>query len=318
VRDAFGVSESKHMELMEKIRERTCPEACVDGDDESGTKPFSMLSPKIKNYENLNAHCDLLKILLKHELETSNTPHHFWIGKFSFLASTVLSLHADFQFLNEIQISFARWLAYIDVHRQYPLHLNVFEDLLDNIIDVYKDDESSTALLPARMSSTLTFIPACFGFPAAPTKNGVKVEDFKNRLSDHLKTKDDEIIKQFWNSYNILTETFLKFIHDINYKHLDEDNVIPKPLVLKDIFNIVNRVKKIFVPKDIEQLNFEELLKKALIDGTAEHFQRNINRRALKKSNKGDIRIDELIRLIKFSEQQMNETVNEHAHVFEA
>ncbi|KAG5671638.1 hypothetical protein PVAND_001829 [Polypedilum vanderplanki] len=320
VRDAFGVNECKHLELMEKIKQREKPEDCVKADSgeiDSSTAPFAVLSPKIKNYESLNAHCDLIKILLKHELETSKTPHYYWMGKFSFLASKILSLHADFQFLDELQVSFAKWIAFVEIHRQYPLHLKVFEDTLDKIVDVYKDEETSTALLPARMSTTLTFIPACFGFTGA-IKPGLKIEELKNRTSDHLKIKDDEVIKQFWNSNNLLHESFLKFIHDLHYKHHDEENVIFKAIILKNMFEIVNRIKKIFLPKDIEQLNFEKLLKNALNDGTTEHLKRNMKHRALKKSRNCKVRLDELIRLLKFSEEHMKSIVNEYAHVFES
>ncbi|KAL7046708.1 hypothetical protein ACKWTF_002691 [Chironomus riparius] len=313
VRDAFGISIAKHDESLDRVKAKTAPETNVnqeENESKANKQSFCLLSPKIKNFEYIEAHCALLQILLKHELETSKIPPFFWSGKFNYFATKVLSIHTEFRFIDEPYTSFARWAAYSEIHRHHPLSLQIFNKLLDNIIDVYKDEFESAALAVPKMS----FIPACFGFIGNIT-TGVPEIEAQNRCSDQLKTKDDEVVKLFWNSAYKLQDAFLDFIHNLHYKADEEESFI-KIVVLRNIFEIVKRIDKVFLPRDVDERRFVDLMTKSLTDGTIEHFMRNVNQKILKQTKNNEKRLEELIRVIKFVQEHFKQFVEEFGHVF--
>lgn len=315
--DAFGISLSKHDEFLDRVRGKPAPEENVNDEGnktDSNVQSFCMLTTRVKNYENIEAHCALLKILLKHELETSKIPRFYWTGKFNFLAIKILSLHAEFRFIEEPYESFAKYAAYTEIHQFHPLNLGIFQKLLDNIIDVYKDDNESMALANPKMAKAASFIPACFGLIGNIT-NGVTEIDVKNRCSDQLKTKQSDVVKLFWDSSYKLQDAFLNFIHNLHYKP-DDDEDIQKIVILRNIFEIVKRIDKLFLPRDIEERKFVELMKKSLSDGTIEHLMKNVNRKILKQTKKNEKRLEELIRIIRFVQEHFKQFVEEFGHVF--
>lgn len=293
VRDAFGVDEMKHEELLEKVKE------LHSGD-------FSVLSEDC-----FMSHVNLLKILLKHELESSKIPQHYWCGNFSFLASTILSLHADFQMLKEPVISFARWVAFTHIHHQYPLSTRTFKNLLDIMIDVYEESVEVTITPRSRKSSIL---PACLGL-TGPSFQQKALEAASNRCCDQLKTQDDEIIKSFWKSSQKLSEAFTKFIRNIHYKNEEIEQVE----ILRDIFEIEKRIEKVLPMnfKCISDPRFIELVKKALSEGTAVHLMKNIKKRAL-KSFRNEKRLCELIRVMKFAEDHLKIMTIKYSEIFKS
>lgn len=323
IQDAFVISDSKHQELMEEIKTLPKPEQHINEEDESPNEAFCMLSENVKQHENLSAHSDLLKVLLKHELEISKTPQHFWIGKFSLLGSKILKLHAEFQYIDELCMTFAKWTAFIDVHQQFPLNSQVFNDLLDKMIDVFNDEDLALSSLPMKSilpTTALSFIPECFGF-STPVTNGLKLQRQEIRGRDHLKTSDPEIIENFWTSSKKLNETFLKFVRDIHFEPSAEDPM-NKVIILENIFKLVKRIEKISSPHNIENIFvssiFLKSLKESIDDGVQKHLKRNLNRKALKRSFDYEVVLEELIRLVKFAEKHYDRIVKIYANVFES
>lgn len=311
------MSLSKHNELLDKIKAKTAPEVIINNDEnvaETNGQSFCMLTLKTKNIEKIEAHCALLQILLKHELETSKIPQYFWNGKFNYIGTKILSLHSDFRFIEELNISFAKWAAYIEIHQHHPLNLNNFHKLLDSIVDKYKDDNECTAVASPRLSLAANFIPACFGF-TGNIPNGVPEIDAKNRCSDQLKSKENDVIKLFWDSSYKLQDAFLNFIHNLHYKPA-EDEDISKIVILRNVLEIVRRIDKLFLPRDIEERKFVELMIKSLCDGTIEHLMKNVNQKILKQTKKNDKRLEELIRVIRFIREHSKQFVEEFGHVF--
>lgn len=297
VRDAFGVTRDQHNNLIYKVKE-------LKQDSLNYTVLSKDLQFAYKSYTNL------LKVLLKHELEGSQTPFYYWKAKFSLIASKILSLHAEFLSIEEPLTSFARWSAFISIHCQFPINLKTFHDLLDVIVDVYEEPEEvqpSTPFRGVRMSLSL----ACLGIKNSPTS--VSRKAVSNRCGDELKIKDLKVIKSFWESSNQLTHSFTKFIRGIHY----DDPELDKIEMLQTMFEIEKRVEKIISIHCVDKPRFVELVKKALTEGTAQHLSRNIKRKVL-LSMKNHKRLGELIRLMKFADDHLNEISKKYATIFES
>lgn len=313
IKDAFGISESKHSELLEKVKMRELPEIGVHvenpTDDNGNLQPasFCFVPSKVDNFEALEAHCSLLKILMKHELELSQTPHFYWSGKFSLLASTLLHLHAEFRLLSDIDIALSKWSAYTEIHRQHPLDLKVFTEILDAIIENFNHEE-----LPVEkrllFGTAKVFIPACFGSSGAVL--GLKEESAPIEL-DQLKTKDEKVIAMFWHATKILTESFGRFISELNIEN-DLENI--KIEILRKIFIIINKVKRV----EQGEINtaFEESIKTSVAHGTSKYLLRTLNRRNLKIKN-NETRLDELIKFLEASTADFLKLSDRFGFIFE-
>lgn len=297
VRDAFGITNNQHVNFIKKVKE-------LDGD----SSYFAVLSTSSK--EPFQSYKNLLKIFLKHEIESSKIPHFCWSGKFSFLASSILSLHAEFLSLDETVTSFARWSAFISIHYQFPLNLKVYHDLLDATVEGYKETDEVNIKFSSFRRARKSL--ACLGL-ASPSLNQKVLEAASNRCGDELKISDIEIIKSFWESSQKLSENFMKFIRQIHY----EDEEINKIELLKSMCEIEKRIGKIISMHAFEKPLFVELVKKALTEGTAEHLSRNVRKKIL-ISQKNAGRLRELIRVMRFAEDHLKKISSKYAEVFES
>lgn len=293
VRDAFGISENKHTEVFERVTKKQSPEIeivldtdVVDALDESQSKEkYCLLTSKVNNFEAFEAHCCLIKVLLKHELETSLAPHFYWSGKFNLLGTAILDLHSDFNFLTPNELSLIQWSAYSDIHQQHPIDLNVFINVLDRIIDDVIKEETRTV---AEVSIFKSFVPACFGFPSIV--NGL--HDGLTIKADRLKTKDEKHTALFWKAAKVLNESFLLFIENLSEEN-DLENI--KGDILRKIFAIVNKIQRV---EDVKLgTAFEVSIGLAINRGTSKHLSGIIDRKKLRSLNH-ETRLDELIRVV--------------------
>lgn len=295
VRDVFSKTRDQHNVSIERVKE-------FKGDSLN----FSVLSKysqiAFKSYTNL------LKVLLKHELEGSQIPFYYWNSKFSLIATKILSLHAEFLSMEEPLTSFARWTAFTSIHCQYPINLKTFHDLLDVMVEVYRETEEVYVPTPLRgVRKSL----ACLGIGPSPNRMAVS-----NRCGDELRIKDLKVIHSFWDSSQQLTQSFTKIIRGI---HHEEPSLleVEKVEVLKSIFEIEKRIEKIISMECIDKPRFVELVKKALTEGTAEHLSRNVKKKVLLKM-KNHRRLDELIRLMSFAKVHLCEVSRKYAKVFDS
>lgn len=307
VKDAFGISESKHNESYERVRRKESPDIEVDGEitDDSGniskqTRSYNtscFITPKVNNFEALESHCCLLQILLKHELELSQTPYFYWSGKFSFLAATVLSLHSESKYLTEINLAFAKWAAYAEIHQWHPLDLKIFLEILDFIID-FQTDELGTLAVPSLMTTAKVLFPTCFGLTSNIVAGFKDPAQEKARINE-LKSTDEQVIKMFWDGASKLNTTFLKFFGAL---HETDDLQYNKIEILQKSFMILNKMKIIEPPIDekVEKIVSEETLKESIMQGTSKYLSKIINIKKL-RHKRNNVRLDELIRIMEVS-----------------
>ena len=212
IKDAFGISDDKHNELFEMTKSRDSPEIFVDSgnlndsiDDNLPTKKlesFCNFTPNINNFRAIEAHCCLIKILLKHQLDLSQCPPYYWYGNFSFLARSLLSLHAESKYLTETNIAFTQLAAFTEIHKHHPLDLNTFSETFELI--VHKSNTAETAATEKKLlDSAKIFIPACFG-SITKMPQAIKQAQTGKISNDQLKTQDEFVIKMFWDSSKAL------------------------------------------------------------------------------------------------------------------
>lgn len=290
VRDAFGISENKHNEIFERIKLRKeIKDDSVDHHVVSTKKSKAM-----------EAHTCLIKILLNHELELSQTPRFYWSGKFSFLASSILSLHSEWIELNDIELLLSKWSAFVDVHLHHPLDLKVFTDILKLMIE-----EINSGKGDRRNSLTIFFIPSCFH---APSEINDRAElEHKGR---QLKAQDDDVLNVFWRSVGILNDSFLRFI-----SNLTEENDLEylKVMILQKVCKIIKTLKEI--EKSRMNLNFDELIKSSILKGTSKHISRTLNKVVL-KSTDSIVRMDEMIKVLNIAIEVYNLASERFSPVF--
>lgn len=109
-------------------------------------------------------HRNLLKILLYHELENSKVAHYWWNGKFNDNAETVITQHQAQSGLTEVDIAFAQWSSYSEVHEQHPLSFELFDKIIDILIrPIQQGTVSHEEEINIFWEATKRLLPSCFG-----------------------------------------------------------------------------------------------------------------------------------------------------------
>lgn len=109
-------------------------------------------------------HRHLLKILLYHELESSKVAHHWWSGKFSGNAETIITQHQAQSGLRDIDVAFAQWSVFSEVHQQHPLAFELFDKIIDDLIrPIQSKNVSHNEELSIFWEATKRLLPTCFG-----------------------------------------------------------------------------------------------------------------------------------------------------------
>lgn len=109
-------------------------------------------------------HRHLLKILLYHELESSQVAHHWWSGKFSSVAETIITQHQAQSGLTDVDVAFAQWAVFTEVHLTHPLSFELFDRILEVLIrPIQTNNVSHDEELSFFWEATKRLLPSCFG-----------------------------------------------------------------------------------------------------------------------------------------------------------
>lgn len=319
VKDAFEISESKHDESLERVSRRDygdffngeiandSPEAVSRKSTKTSTS--CLLRPRINSFDYLYSHSCLIKILLKHELESSQTPHFYWSGKFSFLATTILSLHSESKLLTDTSMAFAKWAAFAEVHQFFPLDLKVFLELLDLVIESTVDEDGTVAV-PNLLTSAKVLIPSCFGLAPNPNTMSSLIDE-KNCFNE-LRSSDQDTIQMFYEAVNQLNQAMLSYIEKLK----DNDELeFMKIDILRKTFMIINRMRKLQPPVEHDRASATDDM---IVDarGTKESVLNKGSKKKL-RSKSNLIRLNELIKILKILAEECKNLIKRFATSFQ-
>lgn len=109
-------------------------------------------------------HRNLLKILLYNDLESSKVAHYWWSGKFSQMAEMIITQHQAQSGLTDIDVAFAQWIAFSEVHQQHPLSFELFESIIDILVrPIQMNNVNHAEELSMFWEATQRLLPSCFG-----------------------------------------------------------------------------------------------------------------------------------------------------------
>lgn len=315
IEKAFSVPDSKHIEVSKDAAVKKYSNN-TDRFDENALemKPFSVNSYDISQGTSLvgkiTGHAFLIRTLLRHELNRLNVPNFQWT-KFELLPRLLISIHAEYYKIDEMNASFAKWIAYSDIHKGHPLDLDAFSKLLDILVDENEDEEEVKKNKKEKIKKALSKIN--------PFKKKKKNNDPKDVITgDQLNTNDEQIEMLFCESKRILLNSFLffmKIIHNSRTEAVqneDESNEIPneskhasKVTSFNKILEIINRLERIYMMDGITKVlphknDLFKLMIKNFENGTIEHLNKNVDELLLCQIDDNDKKLDELIRVIRF------------------
>uniref|UniRef100_A0A1I8PQW5 Protein unc-13 homolog 4B n=1 Tax=Stomoxys calcitrans TaxID=35570 RepID=A0A1I8PQW5_STOCA len=96
------------------------------------------LSAEKNKHVAVQEHRHLLKLLLMHELESSQVANYWWSGKFSTNAETIRLQHAVQSGLTPFECALSQWSVYATIHEEHPLSFSLFNNILDTVIPPLK------------------------------------------------------------------------------------------------------------------------------------------------------------------------------------
>lgn len=228
-------------------------------------------------------HRHLLKILLYHELESSQVAHHWWSGKFSEMAEMIITQHQAQSGLTDIDVAFAQWSVYSEVHQQHPLSFELFEKIIDVLIrPIQTRNVSHSEELSIFWESTKRLLPSCFGIVRKLRK---KVAGDANQL------------KHLTKALNIIAKVALL-----------------EPPESTDLFpeQFYGWLKK----NGEASWDIREALNQAVTIGTEEFFAGIIDHDELINED-NEVRLQQLIKVIQLVRSDLQRAIEHHDKIFQ-
>ncbi|KRF80897.1 uncharacterized protein Dvir_GJ14122, isoform E [Drosophila virilis] len=110
----------------------------------------------------IQEHKHLLKLLLMHELDTSQVANYWWSGKFSSMAEAIRTQHAVQGGLSSFDCALCQWHAYSTVHETHKLSFVLFNSILDVLISVINCLQKDSEDLKIFWEGAKRLLPSCF------------------------------------------------------------------------------------------------------------------------------------------------------------
>ncbi|KAL9892595.1 protein unc-13 homolog 4B isoform X1 [Glossina fuscipes] len=120
------------------------------------------LSAEKNKHVAVQEHRHLLKLLLLHELESSQVANFWWNGKFSANGETIRSQHAVQSGLSSFDCALSQWSVYASIHEEHPLSFSLFNSILDVITPVLKCHLNESDDMKTFWDGAKRILPSCF------------------------------------------------------------------------------------------------------------------------------------------------------------
>lgn len=228
-------------------------------------------------------HRHLLKILLYHELESSQVAHHWWSGKFNEMAETIITQHQAQSGLTDIDVAFAQWAVYSEVHQQHPLSFELFEKIIDVLIrPIQTQNVSHSEELSIFWESTKRLLPSCFGI----------VRKLRKKVAG-----DANSLKHLTKALNIIAKIALL-----------------EPPEATDLFpeQFYGWLKK----NGEVSWDIREAINQAVTIGTEEYFEGIIDHDELMNDD-NEVRLQQLIKVIQLVRSDLQRAIEHHDKIFQ-
>lgn len=231
----------------------------------------------------LKEHRNLLKIFLYYELESSQVAYHWWSGKFNSMAETIIKQHQYQSGISEINVALAKWSVFTEVHQQYPLSFELFEDVLEFLLrPIQQQNIICYEELTNFWESTKRFLPTCFG-------TVIKLRHKLCGQSDSLRnlTKSLSLISKI---YSMNPPESLDFFPEQYYGWLKKKEGIV--------------------------LNILDVLNQAVTTAAEEYFENIIDQDNL-CNNDVELRLQKLIKVIQLARSDLHRAIEHHDKIFQ-
>lgn len=228
-------------------------------------------------------HRHLLKILLYHELESSQVAHHWWSGKFSEMAEMIITQHQAQSGLTDIDVAFAQWAVYSEVHQQHPLSFELFEKILEVLVrPIQTQNVSHDEELSIFWESTKRLLPSCFGI----------VRKLRKKVAG-----DSSSLKHLTKALNIIAKVALL-----------------EPPESTDLFpeQYYGWLKK----NGEASWDIREAINQAVTIGTEEFFEGIIDNDELINED-NEVRLQQLIKVIQLVRSDLQRAIEHHDKIFQ-
>lgn len=120
------------------------------------------LSAEKNKHVAVQEHRHLLKLLLMHELESSQVANYWWCGKFSTNAETIRLQHAVQSGLSNFECALSQWSVYATIHEEHPLSFSLFNYILDTVIPVLKCQLNESEDMKSFWDGVKRILPSTF------------------------------------------------------------------------------------------------------------------------------------------------------------
>lgn len=228
-------------------------------------------------------HRHLLKILLYHELESSKVAHHWWSGKFSANAEMIITQHQAQSGLTDVDVAFAQWAVFTEVHQNHPLSFELFEKILDVLVrPIQTKKVSHNEELSIFWESTKRLLPSCFGI----------VRKLRKKVAG-----DANSLKLLSKALNIIAKVAL-------LEPPDSTDLFPAHLY------------GWLVKKDAISWDIREAMTQAVTIGTEEYFDNIVDNDEL-ISEDNEVRLQQLIKVIQLVRSDLQRAIEHYDKIFQ-
>lgn len=228
-------------------------------------------------------HRHLLKILLYHELETSKVAHHWWSGKFSAMAEKIISQHQAQSGLTDIDVAFAQWAVFTEVHQHHPLSFELFDKIIDVLIrPIQTNKVSHNEEISIFWESTKRLLPSCFGI----------VKKLRKKLAGDA------------NSLKHLTKALSIIAKVAKLEPPESTDLFPE-----QYYGWLKKSEEI-------SWDIREAMNQAVTKGADEFFDSIVDNDEL-ISDDNDIRLQQLIKVIQMVRSDLQRAIEHHDKIFQ-
>lgn len=227
-------------------------------------------------------HRHLLKILLYHELESSKVAHHWWSGKFSSLAETIITQHQAQSGLTDIDVAFAQWSVFTEVHQNHPLAFELFDRILDVLVrPIQTNTVSHSEELAIFWESTKRLLPSCFGI----------VRKLRKKLAG-----DSNSLKHLTKALSIISKIAL-------LEPPENTDLFPEQFYG-------------WLKKEPTSWDIREAMNQAVTIGSEEYIESIIDHNEL-NSDDNEVRLHQLIKVIQLVRSDLQRAIEHHDKAFQ-